>query len=86
MSKYEFIKFKVICPNDNYHEYDMQITVMKQANGSRFPSPCNGCDFLNGNSICNYCKSAINSYFRNNINNESFKINKPLRISDIINS
>ena len=86
MSKYEFIKFKVICPNDNYHEYDMKITAIKLEDGSLLPSPCNGCDFLNGDSICNYCRKAITSYFIKNINNESFKINEPLRISDIINS
>lgn len=49
-----FVNFTVLCPRDA-RIYKMQIRADKLPDGSLLPSPCNGCDFLNGSPVCAKC-------------------------------
>ena len=49
------VTFSVSCPRDFKQVYDMTIYLAKLEDGSYLPSPCNGCENLNGSSVCNKC-------------------------------
>lgn len=55
------ITYSVNCPRDSNKVYKMSIRLAKLPDGSYLPSPCNGCDNLNGSSVCTRCiKSLFN--------------------------
>ena len=55
------VTYTVNCPRDFGKVYSMTIRLAKLKDGSLLPSPCNGCDNLNGSSICTACiKSLFN--------------------------
>ncbi len=53
------VTFSVNCPRDFKQVYKMTISVLKLNDGSLLPSPCNGCDNLNGSPICKYCIESL---------------------------
>ncbi len=53
-----YIQFDVRCPRD-FTTYKMEIRVAILPDGSLLPSPCNGCDYMNGFEICTKCIDAI---------------------------
>lgn len=55
------VTYKVNCPRDFKKVYTMTISLAKLPDGSYLPSPCNGCDNLNGSS---HCTSCIESLFK----------------------
>lgn len=64
------VTFSVNCPRDFGKIYDMTISVLNLKDGSLLPSPCNGCDNLNGSSICTAC---IKSIFEMSIEDATMK-------------
>ncbi|MBQ3021917.1 MAG: hypothetical protein IJD91_01140 [Clostridia bacterium] len=53
------ITYKVNCPRDFGEVYDMTIQLALQEDGSYLPSPCRGCDNMNGLPQCTYCVSSL---------------------------
>ena len=53
------VKFSVNCPRDFKQVYDMTIYLAKLEDGSYLPSPCNGCENLNGSAVCTSCIKSI---------------------------
>jgi hypothetical protein len=53
------VTFSVNCPRDFGKVYKMTIYLAKLEDGSYLPSPCNGCDNLNGASQCTACVKSI---------------------------
>ena len=49
------VTYKVNCPRDIGKIYSMTIRLVKLKDGSYLPSPCNGCDNLNGAHECKCC-------------------------------
>lgn len=49
------ITYSVICPRDLNKVYTMSIRLAKLSDGTYLPSPCNGCENLNGSVICTRC-------------------------------
>ena len=67
------VTYKVNCPRDFGKVYSMTIRLLELDDGSLLPSPCNGCDELNGSSACNRC---IESLFKMSLKDptmESYK-------------
>lgn len=49
------ITYQVQCPRDIGEVYSMTIRLARLKDGSYLPSPCNGCDNLNGLPACAFC-------------------------------
>ena len=64
------ITYTVKCPRDREFNkvYEMTIRLAKLPDGSYLPSPCNGCDNLNGSSACSAC---IESLFKMSLKDPS---------------
>ena len=56
------VKFTVNCPLFSFSKEKMEIEFVKQENGW-FPLPCNGCDMLNGDPLCEKCCAALTLMF-----------------------
>lgn len=57
-------KFRVYCLHDG-SEKKMEIQFVDH-NSKPFPLPCNGCEDLNGSSVCQRCTACITSMFFHN--------------------
>ena len=67
------VTYKVNCPRDFGKVYSMTIRLLEHEDGSLLPSPCNGCDELNGSAVCKQC---IESLFKMSLKDptmESYK-------------
>ena len=53
------VTYSVNCPRDFGKVYNMEIRLVKLEDGSYLPSPCNGCDELNGSSVCTRCIESL---------------------------
>lgn len=53
------VTFSVNCPRDFKQVYEMTIYLAKLEDGTYLPSPCNGCENLNGSSVCTACIKSI---------------------------
>lgn len=53
------VTFSVNCHRDFNKVYSMTIYLVKLKDGSYLPSPCNGCENLNGSSVCTRCIESI---------------------------
>lgn len=53
------ITYQVRCPRDFGAIYSMTIRLAHLEDGSYLPSPCNGCENLNGLPACSYCVEAL---------------------------
>lgn len=53
------VTYSVNCPRDFGKVYSMEIRLVKLEDGSYLPSPCNGCDELNGSSVCTRCIESL---------------------------
>lgn len=53
------ITYTVNCPRDFGKVYNMTIRLTKLNDGSYLPSPCNGCDNLNGAPECKQCIESL---------------------------
>ncbi len=64
------LTYSVKCPRDSFKIYTMTIYLAKLPDGSYLPSPCNGCDNLNGSPICTHC---IESLFKMSLKDPTMK-------------
>ena len=67
------VTYWVNCPRDSGKVYNMTIRLAKLDDGSFLPSPCNGCEELNGSPTCKQC---IDSLFKMSLKDptmESYK-------------
>lgn len=53
------VTYSVNCPRDFGKAYNMEIRLVKLEDGSYLPSPCNGCDELNGSPVCTRCIESL---------------------------
>jgi hypothetical protein len=53
------VTYSVNCPRDFGKVYKMTISVIKLKDGSYLPSPCNGCEELNGSHVCTRCIESL---------------------------
>lgn len=56
------VDFTVNCPLYPFSKWKMTVELVKQESGW-FPLPCNGCDMLGGNPICEKCRAALTLMF-----------------------
>lgn len=61
---FHFVDFKIFCPRD-LKEYDSQMQFAVSDTGEEFPLPCNGCDNMSGEKVCQECTTAITLMFYN---------------------
>ena len=64
------VTYTVQCPRDLFKVYSMTIRLAKLDDGSYLPSPCNGCDNLNG---APQCKSCIENLFLKSLKDPTMK-------------
>lgn len=64
------ITYKVQCPRDKFAVYEMTVVVATLPDGSLFPSPCNGCDMLDGSKACHEC---VESLFKKSLKDPSMR-------------
>ncbi len=64
------VTYTVKCPRDFGKVYPMTIRLVTLKDGSYLPSPCNGCDNLNGASECKHC---IESLFKMSLDDPTMK-------------
>jgi len=67
-----FHKAKIICPRNN-KEYFMEVRSTFDNEQNPIYSPVNGCDWYNGNEICNKCVMVLSEYFIKQKNYVSFE-------------
>lgn len=65
LSKRRSIEFTVNCPLYPFSKQKMWMEFVKQESGW-FPLPCNGCDMLSGNPMCEKCCAALTLMFYRN--------------------
>lgn len=56
------IEFVVNCPLRPFSKYKMWLEFVMW-NGGWFPLPCNGCDMLGGDPVCQECCAALTLMF-----------------------
>lgn len=67
------ITYQVKCPRDHGKIYSVTHSVTTLKNGKYLPSPCNGCEHINGSAKCEHC---IQSLFKMSLKDptmESYK-------------
>lgn len=62
LSKRRVVEFTVNCPLYPFSKWKMWMEFVKQESGW-FPLPCNGCDMLSGDSMCEKCCAALTLMF-----------------------
>jgi hypothetical protein len=78
----KFTDIKVNCMREPYLDRAMQMKFMFLDNGTWFPAPCNGCDFLDGHDSCNRCMSILTSMFFHNPDLDTSKPITPVEYSE----
>lgn len=65
MTKMYFLTLRVACPRDQFRKIEQMPLDVVYDDDKQIPFPCNGCDNLSGDKVCERCRTSVTLAYLN---------------------